>query len=141
MMCNNKIIVLLICFCVTVCGCGRKQKNIFNFDVPVRKPSTLLFPVVRGGEAVKTQKGDRVSWLPIDRTMVNDYVWCGYNVYPLVCPRIIPKKPYNKEPIKATTLFVPRSYNQALFYAVRSVFSNGVQVVEGPVGLVISVNP
>ena len=140
MMCK-KIVGLLICFLVTVCGCGRKQKNIFNFDAPVRKPSTLLFPVVKGVEVRRTYEGDYVSWLPINSVMVGDYAWCGYNVYPLTRARIIPKKPYNKKPLKATHCLVHSVHHRALSYAIRSVFSNGIETVEGPVGLVVPVGP
>jgi len=135
-----------IIFVVTCCallgffqGCGRKQKNIFNFpEKESIKINRVLLPPVKGLIITEEKKGNLISWRSIDLPAVygpgkHPVIFNGYNVYRLVKGRFVPKAPINKKPIKDTS-FLDRTARASVHhhaYLVRAVFTIDDQIVQG----------
>lgn len=139
----SMLIVLL-----SMCSCGRKQKNIFSFgDQDLPRINKLVLPAVRGVTAEKKQNGTLVTWfaldLPTTPVPTTPYLcakyFAGYNVYRLVRTNIIPKHPCNKKPLKVTTFFdkkIPKNITH-VYYLVRAVFVYNKASTEGPTSLIV----
>ncbi len=150
----KKIIVffLIILF---VPGCGRKQKDIFNFpeEKPVVRINKLSLPSVRGVSITKTAGGNKVSWRSVlgpesflvasteDNQPEKELL--GYKVYRLVRSSIVPKKPVNKNLIAETefldTQILHEDFNDVppYCYMVRAVFKISDQIVSGPASAIV----
>ena len=96
----------IILFLLLLSGCGRKQKNIFDFTEKktVHRVDKFDLGFIKGIQVKKTDQGSLVTWdfLSAEKKIYkNDFI--GYNVYRLVRSSLIPKKSLNKKPIIQTT--------------------------------------
>ncbi len=145
---HQYIIGLLLMLTIGICGCGRKQRNIFSFDgKELPRVNKLALPAVSGVSACKKEHGALVSWfalnLPTTADPATPYFcskyFAGYNVYRLVRTNIIPKHPRNKNPLTTTEFFdkkMPRK-NKTHYYLVRAVFIYNDTSTEGPTSLIV----
>ncbi len=96
----------MILFLLLLSGCGRKQKNIFDFTEKktVHRVDKFDLGFIKGIQVKKTDQGSLVTWDSLDaekKIYKNDFI--GYNIYRLVRSSLIPKKSLNKKPIIQTT--------------------------------------
>lgn len=96
-----KILRYLFLFLVLLNGCGKKQRNIFDFsekkvDFKVNK---FNLGFIKGIQVKKTHLGNLITWnfLDISSEYKDDFI--GFNIYRLVRSSLIPKKTLNKKPI------------------------------------------
>ncbi len=136
---------LLLPLLLFLTSCGRKQRTIFQFSE--KKPikiSKLSLPAVRGLQVTSTNKGNHLTWYPLDLSMVQhhpryDLTFLGYHVYRSAHGYFIPKKPLTKHPIKETC-FVDtssRARRGKYAYLVRGVFAGENVQVQGPASQLI----
>ncbi len=150
---NRQLNNLTWCFLMffgllTLCSCGRKQKNLFSFgEQEAPRINKLALPAVKGVTAEKKQNGALISWFALDLPQTGaietpylcSKYFAGYNVYRLVRTNIIPKHPRNKQPIKATEFFdkkLPQK-KTATHYLVRALFIYKNISIEGPTSHIV----
>jgi hypothetical protein len=144
----NQQHILAFLILLSICSCGRKQKNIFSFtDQDLPRANKLAFPAVKGIKVYKKHPGAIVTWFALDLPTTpspTSPFFCqknfvGYNVYRLVRINIIPKHPLNRHPLKTTEFFdkkLPRN-NKPAYYLVRAVFIYNNAPIEGPSSLIV----
>lgn len=140
---HNPFFIFLkrLVFLLTLCGmagCGRKQKNIFNFKKKSHKPQCSLFdlPSVRGVTALRDQEGIYLSWLVRveEHNNLPAAIFNGYDVYRLLSSRgIISKQPINKTPIMKTWYrdHSKQDSSKSFGYLIRPRFLCGQQIIHG----------
>jgi len=134
---------------ITLCSCGRKQKNIFSFEnQEFHRVNKLTLPSVHGVTAKKTPQGNLITWFalqlptsssnPATKYLCSQY-FTGYNVYRLVRTNIIPKQPCNKRPLKNTNFLDSKKVkiNKPIYYLVRAVFTYNNAIVESPTSHIV----
>lgn len=121
------ILILVLFFS----GCGKKQKNIFDFTQkkPNSKINKFELGFIKGIEVKKNDSGNLISWnkFKTQKKYINNFK--GYNVYRLVRSSIIPKKPLNKKPLNNLNYLdkeifsISNDFTQKNYcYAVKPVF-------------------
>ncbi|MBD3273376.1 hypothetical protein GF385_03455 [Candidatus Dependentiae bacterium] len=112
-------------------GCGKKQKNIFDFSKKevFKKVNKFELGFIKNVKVEKKTFGNLITW---DYSNVsNQYVknFSGFFIYRLVRSSIIPKKSLNKKPILENKfldkeiLSLPSDLKQKNYcYVVRPVF-------------------
>jgi len=116
---------ILFCCCLFT-SCGRKQKNIFNFnEIKNVKINKLSLPAIKGIGCRRTGNYIIITWHPVTHKSL-----VGYNIYYVPQGLVVKKKPLNKKAIK-TNAFSHKVKNHS-YYLVRGVFTLHTQTVEGP---------
>jgi hypothetical protein len=127
---KNKIyLIFILIFCFS--GCGKKQKNIFDFTQKKINPKINKFELgfIKGITAKKTTSGNLITWnkLKTNKKHINNFK--GYNIYRLVRSSIIPKKSLNKKIIENTNyldqeiFLLPDDFKQKNYcYVIKPVF-------------------
>lgn len=149
-----KIILIILIF---FAGCARKQRGIFDFPDPNKKPEVkinmLALPCVKKVFAEKTESGNRVFWdeVSYSNNLFSgfnkedlDIEFVGYNLYRLVNNCFIPKKTVNKRWITKTEylddqVLLLESECTINSYLVRVVFRVNGKIIEGPASQIVSI--
>ena len=143
--CFFRIILLLLFFS----GCGKKQKNVFDFTKKkvVAKVFKFELGFVKGVQVKKTDQGNLITWNVLDVSPKYEKYFVGYNVYRLVRSSIIPKKSLNNKPIIKNELldgevlslsdeFKLKSY----CYVVRPVFLIDEKIIFGAISQIVCID-
>ena len=127
-----KITNYIVLFLLLFSGCGKKQKNIFNFSEkkPINKVNKFDLGFIKGIQIKKTDLGNLITWNILDKEKKEfKKYFLGYNIYRLVRSSLVPKNPLNKKPIIQTMfldkeiLFLSSDLKQKRYcYVLRSVF-------------------
>ncbi|MBD3231851.1 hypothetical protein GF322_04280 [Candidatus Dependentiae bacterium] len=161
-MCSTNLIKLSFYFLISIIffGCGRKQKNIFDFPDPNQQKkesfnvNKLLLPCTRGIKLEKTKQGNLISWQNIKKSeefyKKNSYPmfqdeksFLGYNIYKLVNAFFVPKEPLNSSFLKETkfldkeVLKDNKTRETLNCYLVQAVFKIKGKIFKGPFSQII----
>lgn len=127
-----KITNYIILFLLLLSGCGRKQKNIFNFSEKenLKKVNKFDLGFIKGIQVKKTDLGNLITWNSLYKEKKElKRSFLGYNIYRLVRSSLVPKNPLNKKTIIQTmfldkeVLFISSYLKQKRYcYVLRSVF-------------------
>ncbi len=127
-----KITNYIVLFLLLFSGCGKKQKNIFNFSEKktINKVNKFDLGFIKGIQIKKTDLGNLITWNILDKEKKEfKKYFLGYNIYRLVRSSLVPKNSLNKKPIIQTMfldkeiLFLSSDLKQKRYcYVLRSVF-------------------
>lgn len=141
------IIRFVILFLLLLSGCGRKQKNIFDFTEKktVYRVDKFDLGFIKGIQVKKTDQGSFITWNSLvseKKEYKKDFI--GYNVYRLVRSSLVPKKSLNKKPIihtnfmdKEVLLLSPDLKQKSYCYVLRPVFLIEEQIYLGAISQVV----
>ncbi|MFH1461334.1 MAG: hypothetical protein ABIF12_00080 [bacterium] len=144
-----KILKYLFLFLVLLSGCGKKQKNIFDFydKKVVSKVNKFNLGFIKGTNAKNTVSGNLITWNFLDISSEYKKSFVGFNVYRLVRSSLIPKKALNKKPLiqnqfldKEILSLSSELKQESYCYAVRSVFFIEDKFVFGAISQIVCTN-
>ncbi len=143
--------VLALPLLVSVCGCGKKERNPFQFNELEKKTlPTLRFPSVKKARL----EADTLTWQVVSpaemqtlQTWVHqqeghenvDVSLVGYNVYGFTSGGFIARTPLNRRPLSTTSFSLPKNTRHDQFL-IRAVFSVGKDVYEGSASRIVQRN-
>lgn len=124
-------------------GCGRKQKNIYNFSDKTKKIkiNNLSLPAVQNLSLKKISLGILVLWNPLEKENIKlkegEAHLLGYDIFKFKKSGFISKKPINKF-ICTKNNFVDQNFEESFYYLVRAVFKIQGQIIYSPSSQIIS---